>query len=153
MDLFDIAVASKLTGGGGSNSNSIQVITGTADSIFADVDYSKLCQAIYNNNATALCESDGSVLGAGVTKFYFKCNNSSELYADGGSVGSLDNITMAFYVGFDSSGTLANYKMGQNGTVTDLISYASLIPTTLTIIWHPITEVPEPEPEPETPAE
>lgn len=39
--------------------------------------------------------------------------------------------------------------MGQNGTVTDLISYASQIPTTLTIIWHPIVEVSEPEPEPE----
>ena len=134
--------------GSGSNPNSIQVITSTLDAIFADVDYPKLCRAIYNNNATALCECDGSVLGAGTVKFYFKCSNGNELYAEGGSVGVLDNITQAFYVSFDSTGTLTDYKMGQNGTVTNLISYASQIPTTLTIIWHPVVEEVEPEPEP-----
>ena len=131
----------------GSNQNSIQVITSTADAIFADVDYPKLCQAIYNNNATALCESDGSVVGAGNTKFYFKSTGIT-LYADGGSINTSNNITMAFYVGFGITGVLADYKMGQNGTVTDLISYANQIPTTLTIVWHPVVEEVEPEPEP-----
>ena len=78
----------------------------------------------------------------------FKCSNGNELYAEGGSVGVLDNITQAFYVSFDSTGTLTDYKMGQNGTVTDLISYANQIPTTLTIVWHPVVEEVEPEPEP-----
>ena len=134
-------------GGSSSNPNSIQVVTGTADSIFADVDYSKLCQAVYNKNATVYCECDGSVLGAGIIKTYFK-SDEIILYADGGSVSAANNMTQAFEISYSSNGTLDFYLMGQNSTITNLISYASQIPTTLTIIWHPVVEEVESELEP-----
>lgn len=133
---------------GGGNPNSVQTITGTLAEPWGDFDKAEeLSAAIENGNASAKLTLDISVLQAGLDTI------RAWLYA-----GVIDDQYAAFFTSaaqFDSEGiTLgfeaciffsfdgnvrSSYLEAQIGAdYSDLSAYASLIPTTLTIIWHPL---------------
>lgn len=140
MDLFDIAVAKKLAGGGGGgNPNTMQVITGTLSDPFGEVDIEDLATALQEMNASALFEADASSLGAGYVKAWLSSNVNSVVYANGGYFGSHNQGPVtAFVLAWEKPQGLILAKMSNDSTITDISSYATIIPATLTIIRHPL---------------
>ena len=124
-------------GGGGGNPNSIQTVNGTLDNPWGDLNYSELVDAIGDHNASATISFNASALGAGTFVNY--------LYSDAGT-GDLsleiakysETVHAGVRVGWGSSGALTNAYMDRNGTLQDMSSYASLLTTHLTVIWHPL---------------
>ena len=139
MDLFDIAVASKLAGGGGGgNPNTIQTVSGTAANPFGNIDKVALNAALLSNQATVKMELDFTVLGAGTVSAYIKgvdtsrYDNAFELSVGDAFVKSAGSMS------WDDDGNILMLYMSQGDTSTNIKSYASNVPTSMTIIWHPL---------------
>ena len=125
--------------GGGGNPNTVQTITGTVSDPFGDVDVNELINAITSNNATVYVEVDTTVLSGGI---YLMCGVQDYTsirfyYVDSGSQGG-----HALLGSYNEHGLEFMYLLTASddgtGSVTDIMSYASIVTTTLTIIWHPL---------------
>lgn len=130
----DIDVAQYAKADVAVNPNYTQTITGTAAAPFGDVDFDTLRTAIYGRNATAFIVADGSAIGATTIRQYL---TASDTLVGANGAGLSESTSVAYEIGWSSSG-LSAFLMENNGTVTDVSSYASAIPTTLTIYWHPL---------------
>ena len=142
MDLFNLAVARKLSSGsGGGNPNTVKTITGTVASPWGNIDTSELYTAIANGNATAKIIIDGSAVGAGNIEAFFNARNDF-IFFNGGNIGSTGEYATrvgAYVVSYNAiNGELMTMDMAQNGTVASMVSYASMLPTSLTVIYHPL---------------
>ena len=89
-----------------------------------------------NGDAHAVIQFDVSALGMETyTQTFYSYGNSyfftcaAEVNLDG----SLANL-----VQWSSLGEFSQAYMEQDGVITDLSTYASLVPATLTIYWHPM---------------
>ncbi len=141
---------------GGGNPNRVQTITGTLADPWGDVGFDALYEALplYNNdnsivvrNATAIMLIDGTELGMGVAKLplhsVIDSNSTEFIIGDGFSF-----VTAGFLAcesGWERDGLYSAYVISGSSqdnsyTDTDVKEYASLIPTTLTIIWHPLPD-------------
>ena len=141
MNVYDIAIARALSsgGGGGGNPNTVETVTATASNPFGDIDLSKLATALANKEASAYIDVDGSALGAGTISSVLQANES----AFGSSGASLlsDSVSSASAFQFlwgVSNGNVTIAKMLSGGNLVNLYNYASALPTTLTIVWHPL---------------
>lgn len=139
MNLYDVAIAKKLSGGGGGggNPNTTQTITGTLNAPFGSVDIGALGTALSSMNASAYFEADASALGAGTVSARLAGDNTG-IWGNGASFGVSDSV-IAFGLSWGSSGSLTFAKMFSDGNVMDISPYGSMIPTTLTIVWHPLS--------------
>ena len=130
---------------GGGNPNSVQVIEGTAEHFWGDLDFDVLCNAIINGNASAIIVLDLTVLSLGSLKLSINASTTTSdrcamdaMYA----IGSAYNLTNAARGYWEPSrDNYISFNMyASDGTGTDITSYAPQIPTTLTIYWHPMPE-------------
>lgn len=132
-------------GGGGGNPNRVQTITGTAANPFGDV-FDDLMEGINNNTASATLSLDGSALGEGTYLAPVFLSNYNELQVTLIAITNLMTGSTIGLVGdWNDGGLVLLCKIttdGGEGTSsnTSLYEYASLIPTTLTIIWHPLPD-------------
>jgi len=124
-------------GSGGGNPNTVQTITGTLDDPWGDLDYAEFRAALIANEATAKIAADATSLGFGTIEQPVQAGDNMSTFTDGCFIDG-ENIT-ANDIRWDSTiGDLVTFAIFANGTVADAIQYASLVPTTLTIIWHPL---------------
>ena len=138
MNIYDVAIARALGsgGGGGGNPNTVQTVTGTLANPWGDIDVSKLFTDLENEEATAYLTIDASALGAGTIPTVLK-TGSSNIYASGANIGIALSDTSAYYIIW-YQGTLTDARMLSGGNVVDISSYASVITTSLTVVWHPL---------------
>lgn len=137
-NLFDIVVARKLSGGGGGgNPNTEQTVTGTLANPWGDVDPVELASAIGTRDADASIVIDASALGAGTVGG--RLGATDRLYVNGAN---LVDGTMAYDVIWGPDGTLYDAKMLSGGQVVYISQYATMLPTTIIVIWHPLPDTP-----------
>ena len=128
--------AGKASGGGGGNPNYTETITATLANPFGTADkYVEYRHAYYaNRSATASLTADVSALG-----FVQEINNPIDLCTFEGCAVNSDDTSLAYVITFSTeTGDITSGYVVQDGVITDLTQYASLIPTTLTIYWHPM---------------
>lgn len=136
-------------GGGGGNPNRVETITGTLAEPWGDVG-SELCEAIIENNANAWLLVDASALGYGTINYPIMAD-AGLLKASIASTGSNGcNVSEAQWYETDTAGvyrfSFAYNVIADNESdpptvvVLNLEEYAEYIPTTLTIIWHPLPD-------------
>lgn len=141
MNPFDICLAKQLVGvSGGGNPNRVQTITGTLDDPWGDVDSNELGEALQSGNATAIIEADATALGFGIIMQPVQQTvEIHNLFSNGANVDELSSSVIANTVEWGSTtGSILRFAIYDGGTVTDALAYASLVPTELTIIWHPL---------------
>ncbi len=135
-------------GGGGGNPNRVQIIEGTLANPWGDVG-SELCEAIIDNNANAWLLVDASALGYGEITYPILadtgtlracvtaigacgCNDSEAEWYETDTVG-VYRLSFAYNV-------IADPESDPQVVVLNLEEYAEYLPTTLTIIWHPLPD-------------
>ena len=125
---------------GGGNPNHVQTITGTATNPFGDVNVSELKTAIMNSDANAEIFMDMTQLNGSTYNMPFDipASESNFLETTAASVDIVGNNTKAIEVAWNDNGDIYVLKSFLNGQATDAKQYAGMIPTTLTIIWHPL---------------
>lgn len=140
---------------GGGNPNSVQVIEGTLAEPWGDVGFDALYEALpfYNDdgtiiarNATAIIKLDGANLGMGTAILPLhstKTESNDFIVGDGFNTAS-GGFLAATGIWNEDGVYEADVYQGsvQDGAYVDtnVKAYASLIPTTLTIIWHPLPD-------------
>lgn len=129
---------------GGGNPNSVQVIEGTLANPFGDVDINELMDALYvgadqTGDAHAIIAGDAAVLGFGLLQQPVYCMNY-RLRSTAGDINEDGSLCNEIYWYLDGEQLAIHAYIEQNGTLTNIASYASQIPTTLTIYWHPMPE-------------
>lgn len=143
MDLFDIAVTKKLSGGSGGsggNPNQQQVVTGTAANPFGNVDVSKLKSAMMAGGASATIFMDTSQLvGTSYTiPFDTPTSATGFLTVSSAYVDTAHDSVRAVYGSWKDDGSIYVLASFTNGHAVDAKEYASMIPTSLVINWHPL---------------
>lgn len=127
-------------GGGGSNPNYAETITGTLANPWGGVDTAALLTEIQSNNATCMMTIDATALDIGifpVIALPFAVSQGFIFELIGTSGPALNNWGCTS-VNYHSDGTFYTFYALTGGNVIDPGSYASTIPTTLTIIHHPL---------------
>lgn len=128
---------------GGGNPNMVQTITGTLADPWGDLDHQELFDALSHNNASCRLAVDLTEIAMGsLTTLLFaeEDKTSPDAYSSGASITSSEvyRCYQARWSYID--GDLCAFTAVLSGVYQDLSSYASAIPTTLTIIWHPLPE-------------
>ena len=138
MDFYDINLAKALGGGGGGgNPNTEQTVMGTLAAPWGDIDPVELASAVGARDADASIVIDASALGAGTVSGRMGANGY--MYVNGAV---LSGATMAYEVVWMPDGGLYSAKMLSGGQVVDISPYASALPTTIEIVWHPLPDTP-----------
>lgn len=142
MNLYESLLAKALNGGGGGNPNTIQVINATLENPWGSIELAKQYQTAYKSGgASAILEFDATALGFGVLSNPIDDSSFQGCYCSTDGGGEPDGNSLGFEVRFATGGSVGNAMKAflvQNGTVTDMLPYASMIPTKLTIYWHPM---------------
>lgn len=137
---------SLMDGGGGGNPNRVETITGTAANPWGDVDFNTFYNALRNNEANAYITLDVTALGY-PTSITVYSNNAWDTgrvmwiaFTNANIQGGADDSAVYCSFGMDYVDEEPDYFIGAwlGGEVTIITDYASLVPTTLTIIWHPL---------------
>lgn len=133
------AYLKELSSIGGGNPNYVEIVTGTLVDPWGDHQASELLEEYKANNCTVYVEIDAAALGKGKVNSYMGHWTSYPTFlgVSGGSAASDWSGTFAVY---DISGNLSYARILQNSSVIDVTAYASALPTTLTIIHHPLPE-------------
>lgn len=132
-DTYDTTLISSLTVAVPQGYDSYETITGTLANpwgtyTFADI--AEFCSNFASKITGAMrIEYDASAISAG-TGFGFIFNSGSTLIAVGALVDGANSSSSAFTMTWDDTGLVSAY-MEQNGTITDISAYASLITTTI----------------------
>lgn len=132
-------------GGGGGNPNSVETVQGTLSWPFGMHGIS-LANDLYAMNASAWLDLDCTVLGLGIVRY--------PVVSDGGTTFKIFATSIYPDSAFDSEAHWDYIEDGginwylhyaymleiANGeyTITDMRDYKDILPTTLTIIWHPL---------------
>lgn len=127
----------KLSSGGSENPNSKQVITGTIGAPFGEISVLDFGAALQSGNASAMLTFDASALGFDTyTQPMYSLVGDSYIHSGGAGIGSTTSLcNMAAWT---INGELYEVYLEENGTITDISLYASVITTSLTIYWHPM---------------
>ena len=124
-------------GGGGGNTNSVQTITGTLENPWGDVDFAKLKAGLINGDADARLRFDATALGFEEYIQPITCYSNDSAFIS--SFAILTPYVMANEIVWDSTtGGLEIALVFTDDSVVDLVAYASLVPSTLYIFWHPM---------------
>lgn len=121
------------------NPNSVVTVTGTVAEPFGSIDPAELRTAITSNNASVKLVVDASQIGY---------NDPIRLVGNNASAGNIyfevigkmnsTNGIKAVVVNYDFTGAFYDALVAENSVVTSLKQYASLLTTTLTVIYHPL---------------
>lgn len=134
---FDITsyILGKKSGGGGSNPNTVQTVTGTMANPWGDVDFEAIRAALATGNASATMDIQSDVLNIHATLFLTADVNNITA-----SCGYVDTTNYYAFTGiFPIGGTAPTlYLYSKNAGYVDGSAYASIINSTLTITWHPM---------------
>jgi len=140
-DTYDTTLINSLTvqvpQGGGSGYDSYETITGTLANPLGTYSFADISSALqgfaYDTGGFARSDYDASAISAG-TGFgsVFYDSDNYELWAVGALVDGANSSSSAFTMIWDANGLVSAY-MEQNGTITDISPYASLITTTIYI--------------------
>lgn len=136
---------------GGGNPNSVQVIEGTLESVWNDLsteDASRFDEAFNQGGASAqlVCDLSNFGVGDAVKLSAYFVDASPLPTIEFGTLYITNTPHSALEVDFvwtSDSGTgthikLLNIARFLNNEITDMSEYAPLVPTTLTIYWHPM---------------
>lgn len=138
---------------GGGNPNRVQTITGTMATIADDmiehisITPPEFFAAIGDNIANATLTVDATAIGSERGDLPVMRIGSDQIYA--ASVAAHWNNSGVYFdaaVFFNIVAHIDDYELSamasvnEIGNTTDLLQYASLLPYTLTIIWHPLPE-------------
>lgn len=126
--------------GGGGNPNSKKTVTGTLAEPFGDIDLADLCAKLQTMDATAYLSVNASSLGQGTLESR-PYADSTRFRTNAATMSNTVANTKAY--GFDwniSSKELTFANVQNNNQMLDIMSYASGLTTTLTVIYHPISE-------------
>lgn len=138
---------------GGGNPNRVQTITGTmatiADDMIGQISITppEFFAAIDEKNASAILTVDATAIGSEDGYAPVQCQGSDQLYATNVAA-RWDNSGVYFdaAVVINIDALIDHYELSamasvnEIGNTTDLLPYASLLPYTLTIIWHPLPD-------------
>ena len=128
-------------GGGGGSSNTKKTVTGTLADPFGDIDLADLCAKLQTMDATAYLTIDATALGAGTINSRMGANNTTDIFANGANLSNVVNLSSAYGLQWDvSDGSLTVARMLSNGNIVDISSYANSLTTSLTVVYHPISE-------------
>ena len=134
-EVLDV-IAENITPGGG-NPNSEEVITGTLAEPFGDHSVTELLSKVGTSASIKLELSFGGTTGSVLLD-----SNGEYLYGGYAAFdvsGGQGSVTTAFRLDYSERGIeVADALM--SGTYTSLLSMAEQIPTTTTIIWHPMSK-------------
>lgn len=132
MNIYESLLAKAINGGGG-NPNTEQVINATLANPWGSNELAEQYQTAYvSGGASAVLEFDATALGFGILINPIDKNTLEGCEFDG-SVAYCMTFSAGTYRGDINSAIVV-----MSGTVTDMRQYASVIPTTLTIYWHPM---------------
>ena len=137
MDLYDVAVARKLSGGGGGNPNYVQTITATAENPCVGINANSLYVALLANNASAKITLTNTNLGIFV-QMPISTDGISLVASQINSVG-MSGFEALWDAGA-SEATASRLVMINNGQTVDGTAYASMITSELVMTWHPLPE-------------
>lgn len=129
--------AGKASGCGGGNPNTVDTVTGTLADPWGGLDFFDLCEAVYSDTATAMISFDASALGYGRIFGYLIPTSDTELIMTGADLDLNLNQNTSYLLEW-LNGQLHKAYTQDSGTILDLSAYASVIPSTLKIIWHPM---------------
>ena len=127
-------------GGGGENPNHVQVIPGTADNPWGDVDPGVLAEALKNNDATATMYVQNGVLGVDVTLSLDANRAPGYIHGYYGYING-DGAYGVYDGSWDLLKAGAGSHMFISGTNTGFVDgsqYMPMLNTRLTITWHPL---------------
>lgn len=142
MSLFrELALAKGFSGGG--NPNSVQTITGTLADPFGTMsneEFYSFCNAYYTGAASALLVIDGSGLGADDITLSLDPRYNEPTFCSSYISSDTVNCGYVSYFGNRSFSPFLESAKGYttDGGIVEYEQYATLLPTTLTIIWHPL---------------
>lgn len=127
----------------GGNPNYVETITGTVANPWGDTDPLALLTALADGNATVFMEIDASVLGISYP-VRPQASNTAALHGDSFWFAAImtlgETSSTAVLIEYLDNGVLNFIKALINGQYNELSQYASILPTTLTIIRHPLPE-------------
>ena len=127
------------SGGGGESSVTVEELEGTVASVFSGyAKFADLATAIDAKGATAYADFDTSALTGAHLTGTLSTDTGDIVFSKGDIDTSAEPTATNLYKGVWDSGTLESFDSSANSYVMDLMSYASAIPATVTIVWHPL---------------
>ena len=135
--------------GGGGNPNRAETVTGTLENPIAGLSASPfaLKSAFSSGNASGKITLDASALGLGEYTYpFFKDGDYFTISLSSITADSVFDSNALWEIDASENVVLDQAYMaeGETGTpsltITDLMSYAALIPTETTIYWHPMPD-------------
>lgn len=124
---------------GEDNPNEVQIINSTADNPFNTIDVSVFKTQLENYGASAIMTFDASAFGTGNISAPVESKGVYITINGGHTREGDDEFFSGFVIDYNPNGTLKTMQFYNNGTLSDMSAYASTIPTTLTIVWHPLS--------------
>lgn len=130
----------KEAAGGGGNPNRVQTITGTAENPWGDVDAQELAVAMKEGNASATMKFTSP--GGAYEQTLYTTGLNGYIALEGCSINGVEALGYQAVWDSDTGALTRLFQFDSTNTpqITDLGAYASLITTTLTIIWHPLPD-------------
>lgn len=125
-------------GGISVNQNHTETVTGTVANPWGGVNYTTLVNAIRENEASAIISIDATSLGIATPIFNHLLYNTSYQGLETNGASIVGSSMQAYVIVWNAQGGVQSAQMQQpGGALTDLSTYASVIPTSITIKWHP----------------
>lgn len=118
------------------NPNNVVTVTGTLDAPFGDLDWATLKAGLLSLSLSLYMTIDASVLGV-TDPVPLTCETPTCSFCIIDATGS-DGAVTCVKVVYDETGELAVADYIDLGSYTNLTPYASSLPTTLTVIYHPL---------------
>lgn len=129
---------------GGGNPNRSETYTGTLYDPWGDYSVAELAtlyDEISARNASMILVLDASALGI-TQPVPLLMGAYSNTFEGAAASGSLESLSAAIIVAYSKISGELDFCVtyASDGTGTDISAYASQLPTTFTIYWHPMTE-------------
>ena len=124
---------------GAGNPNTIQTVSGTLANPFGDINAAELRTALLNKEATGYLTIDASALSAGTINGLLASNSELQtIYSNGANIYTSVETSTAYNVVWDLTKELLRAQMLSGGTIVAIEQYQDNIPTSLTVVWHPL---------------
>ena len=140
LDVESFLLGMAAGGGGGGNPNYVEVIEGTLANPWGEIDAGNLANEIATNNANADIAWDATAIGLGTNEApIFTDNHAQDLFARSARIGGPNDYdALDIYWDASDGGLSSAAALTSGAGYIDLQGYASLITTTITIIYHPL---------------
>lgn len=140
LEIESYLLGKKAGGGGGGNPNTTETYTGTVADVLVNIPDEKLeimadTLELDSVNASAFIRIDANALGMGsFTQRFFAYGVIFQ--TNGAGIGT--DSSLANDISWRADGSLIFAYIEQDGTITDLSPYASMVEATITYCYHPM---------------